>query len=139
MLAGYNSCCNSTSGNCSGGLPSNSSGAMSADCFCDANCRIYGDCCSDVSLDCATSSQYSQSITCLLVWLSSTAWCCLLYMQTFLSAKLYCDVYVIMYTDLDPYLLITDDSHIHALSLDGSRVGNVIMQQSAWIVDFHYE
>ena len=94
---------------------------------------MYGDCCSDVSSDCATSSQYSQSIACLHCMVLLALHC-----EPVLLPD-YCGVYVIMYTDLDPYLLITDDSHIHALSLDGDRVGNVIMQQSAWIVDFHYE
>ena len=39
----------------------------------------------------------------------------------------------------DPYLLITDSEHIHALSLDGNRVHNIIVtNQSAFVVDYHF-
>ena len=45
IAAGYNSSCCS-SGSCLGG-PSSSSY-----CHCDANCRLFEDCCSDVAKDC---------------------------------------------------------------------------------------
>ncbi len=55
MAAGYNECCNSTSGNCTGSPPN---------CFCDPQCRIRGDCCSDIRDTCPSSCRAVGFDTC---------------------------------------------------------------------------
>ena len=45
-VAGYDSCC--TDGDCQGDP---------ANCFCDANCHGFGDCCSDVPVDCFSTGE----------------------------------------------------------------------------------
>ena len=43
MAGGYSRCC--VNGSCLGSPPV-------ANCYCDANCHLFKDCCNDVPLDC---------------------------------------------------------------------------------------
>ncbi|XP_064398674.1 leishmanolysin-like peptidase isoform X2 [Halichondria panicea] len=55
LAAGHNECCDSTSGNCTGSPPN---------CFCDPQCRIRGDCCSDIRDTCPSSCRAAGFDTC---------------------------------------------------------------------------
>ena len=48
VAAGYTACC--TSGSCEGTVDT---------CYCDANCHMFGDCCTDVPVDCQSARMWS--------------------------------------------------------------------------------
>ena len=47
MAKGYSSCC--TNGTCLG---------STSECFCDANCHLFEDCCEDLPQDCQEQGSY---------------------------------------------------------------------------------
>ena len=111
VLAGHTSCCNNST--CKG---------SPANCYCDANCHLFQDCCNDVPADCSQQGLYTT--TCNVYSSYSQKHCMLL-------------------LDLMPYIASIYNNYIHISDMETSnRIATTYNENSdpssQNLIDYHY-
>ena len=114
IAAGYNSSC-CLSGSCLG----DSSSRSRAYCHCDANCRLFEDCCSDITRDCQKQGMIHHSS-----WWSIV-------------------IHPLIVSELTEYIMVANQNFIHRIDIN-SALSRYRLQtplsnlKNAYHLDYHY-